>query len=35
MAQRMSEMDMNEPVEFNTNYYSDPDAEKVQRKKKK
>jgi hypothetical protein len=35
MAERMSTMNMNEPVEFNSNYYSDPVDKKGQKKKKK
>jgi hypothetical protein len=35
MAERMSTMNMNEPVEFNSNYYSDPADKKGQKKKKK
>jgi hypothetical protein len=35
MAERMATMSMNEPVEFNTNYYSDPDEKKGKWKKKK
>ena len=35
MAERMSTMNMNEPVAFNTSYYADPDDKKKGRGKKK
>jgi hypothetical protein len=35
MAERMSTMNMNEPVEFNTNFYADPEEKKGRGEKKK